>query len=86
MLDDDFDFSDSTSDGVREILDVAVGVLQDYGTEGNTRIERMARWLLVSLMADVPNPGDAPASWTLTPDQCRSHAIYWLLCAERQEH
>jgi hypothetical protein len=51
MLDVKFDFSDTPPvDGVREILDVAVSVLQDYDPEhGFTRIERMARWILLNL-------------------------------------
>ena len=51
----EFDFSDAPPiDGVREVLDVAVSVLRDYSPNfGNTRIERMARWLILNLGADV---------------------------------
>jgi hypothetical protein len=48
----DFDLSDVVGrvDSVREILDVAVGLLRDYGTvPGDTRIERMARWIVFNL-------------------------------------
>jgi hypothetical protein len=48
----DFDLSDVVGrvDGVREILDVAVDVLRDYGAvAGDSRIERLARWIVFNL-------------------------------------
>lgn len=58
MVDDDFDFSDCHIDGVREVLDVAVSVLTDYAPDmGDTRIERLARWVLFNLKADVQLEG-----------------------------
>ncbi len=48
----DFDLSDAGEpvDGVDSILDVAVEVLGEYAPDsGNTRIERMARWILLNV-------------------------------------
>ncbi len=41
----DVDIGDVAS--VREIVDVAVSVLQDYGVGGETRIEQLARWVVM---------------------------------------
>lgn len=41
-------------DTVREIVDVAVSVLEDYGEDSQeTRIARMAHWILLNLGVDV---------------------------------
>lgn len=41
-------------DGVPEILDVAVGVLEDHAPDhGSSRIERLARFVLLNIRADV---------------------------------
>ena len=37
-------------DNVRDILDVAISVLRDHGrAPGDSRLERMARWLIMNL-------------------------------------
>ena len=51
---EDFDFSDVgvtvAEDTLDDVLDVAVEVLQDYvHFHGSSRIERMARWLVMNL-------------------------------------
>lgn len=42
-------------DGVREIIDVAVSVLEDYCDDdaSETRIARLARWIVYNLAVDV---------------------------------
>lgn len=85
--DHDFDFSDVSVDGVREILDVAVDVLRDYGnTPGDSRIERLARWVLFNLRADVQLEGSLFTDVDMTPDAKREIGTYWFLNAEQQEH
>ncbi len=72
MLDVKFDFSDAPPvDGVREILDVAVSVLQDYDpNHGNSRIERMARWLLLNLREGLKEGHAGLVSQVTTTDRC----------------
>jgi hypothetical protein len=55
MPHEDFDFSDVTAcDGVSEILDVAISVLQDYGdVPGESRLERLARGVVYNLSGSV---------------------------------
>lgn len=73
-------------DGVREVLDVAVDVLRDYAPdEGNSRIERLARFVLLNVRADVTADGTLFDDSTLTAEQCREVATYWLLLAERAD-
>jgi hypothetical protein len=68
-------------DGLDEILNIASGVLADYGTtDGSTRIERLARYIVATLGGepDVPtrrngphdvqfSPSDMAAVWTEGP-------------------
>jgi hypothetical protein len=42
-----------SSDTVQEIFGVALSVLIDYGPEGETRVERMARWIAWNLEVDL---------------------------------
>ena len=75
------DHREQVVDSLNDILDVAASVLADYGTTaGNTRIERLARYLVGTLGGepDMPtrrlgatdvqfNPSDAAAVWTEGP-------------------
>lgn len=71
-------------DGVREVLDVAVDVLRDYAPDsGNSRIERLARFILLNLRADIADP--TLFDPTLSGEECREVATYWLLLAERAD-
>jgi hypothetical protein len=51
-----FDVTDAQPiDRLDEILNVAAGVLEDHGPDhGNTRIERMARWIALNV-GEVPS-------------------------------
>lgn len=79
------DDGDLCIDGVREVPDVAVDVLRDYAPDsGNSRIERLARFVLLNVRADV-TAGALFDDSTLTAEQCREVATYWLLLAERAD-
>lgn len=57
---EDFDFSDCelTTDTVTSIQDLAAEVLQEYAPDhGNTRIERLARWVVFNLSPDLQDEG-----------------------------
>ena len=61
----EFDISDVASDTLSEALEVAVDVLRDHGdTPGNTRIERLARFVVRVLGADESSVGATGVKFT----------------------
>lgn len=67
--------NDGDYDNVRDIVNVAVDVLRDYGTAcGDTRIERMARWITLNLAVELHDVR-AGAMATITTDDTRVLAL-----------
>jgi len=73
--DNDFDLSDGEGpviDKLDDVLDVATGVIEDYGLDGNTRIQRMARWLSYAVGGDpiaLSTAGALASAWLSSGDR-----------------
>lgn len=60
---------DGAVDSVRDIVNVAVDVLKDYGvTQGDTRIERMARWIALNFIVELKDVRSGSVSRITTDD------------------
>jgi len=73
-------------DKVRDIVNLAVEVLSEYGTEdGGTRIERMATWIILNLVDTDAGECDERIYTSKECDGMRRLATALFVCVERSE-
>ncbi len=79
--------SELANDTLRDVLDVAISVLGDYGDDHqNSRIERMANWIVMNLTPPVSDYRSGSLSLISTDDDSLTVAVLGDTISVRAEN